>query len=380
MIVAGDLVPHGGMDRANLELARFLAADRPVHVVAHWVDPTLAAMPNVTVHRVPRPFGRHLLGQPFLARVGRRWASRLSAAGFRVVVNGGNCAWPDVNWVHCVHAAYPAPVAGGVLGRTKIRTTHQLHRWSEGRAIQAARVVVCNSRRTGRDVVELLGVCPDRVRVVYLAGDPDQLRPVTADERGMARKQLGWDERPWVGFVGQLGNRLKGFDTLYSAWRELCRESGWDANLAVVGEGPTRPVWEARAAADGLSSRIRLLGFRRDVPEVLAACDALVAPSRYDAYGLAVHEALCRGLPAIVSAAAGVSERYPADLADLILTDPDDPGELADRLRHWRANLDAFSVRIRSLADDLRSRTWTDMARDIAAAVEDRPKSRTEVS
>ena len=38
-------------------------------------------------------------------------------------------------------------------------------------------------------------------------------------------------------------------------------------------------------------------------------------PARYEAYGLAVHEALCRGLPALVSASAGVAERYPADLA-----------------------------------------------------------------
>ncbi|MDK2408772.1 glycosyltransferase [Aphanizomenon sp. PH219] len=54
---------------------------------------------------------------------------------------------------------------------------------------------------------------------------------------------------------------------------------------------------------------INFLGFRADVPNLLRAADCLVAPTRYEAYDLGVHEALCCGLPAIVSADAGVDER-----------------------------------------------------------------------
>ncbi len=365
LLVSGDFARNGGMDRANLELAKFLAAEEPVHLVTHRVADELLANPNVTVHRVPRPFGKHLLGQPLLARAGRKWAARLAGEGFRVVVNGGNCRWSDANWVHCVHAAYPSPAVGGFSQHAKMRAVHRLNRWNECRAIRQARVVVCNSRRTARDVVELLRVPPERVKIIYLGCDPERLPPVSESDRCASRLNLGWVDRPWVGFIGQLGNRVKGFDTLYTAWHSLCANREWDANLAVIGEGPTRAEWEARAASDGLADRIRFLGFRTDVPAVLAGCDALAAPSRYDAYGMGVHEALCRGLPAIVSAAAGVSERYPADLADLILRDPEDADELRDRLQHWRANLDSFALRIRPFADELRSRTWADMARDM---------------
>ena len=365
LLVSGDFARNGGMDRANLELAKFLATEEPVHLVTHRVVDELSANPNVTVHRVPRPFGKHLLGQPLLARAGRTWAARLAKKGFRVIVNGGNCRWPDANWVHCVHAAYPSPAVGGFSMRAKMHATHRLNRWNERRAMRKAQLVVCNSRRTARDAVELLGVAPERTKVLYLGSDPVEFPAVTESERRMARSQLGWDERPWVGFVGQLGNRVKGFDTLYTAWSSLCADPLWDANLAVIGEGPTRAEWEARAASDGLAGRIRFLGFRTDVPAVLAGCDALAAPSRYDAYGMGVHEALCRGLPAIVSAAAGVSERYPADLADMILRDAEDANELCDRLKHWRTNLDSFAARIRPLANELRSRTWADMAREM---------------
>jgi hypothetical protein len=72
----------------------------------------------------------------------------------------------------------------------------------------------------------------------------------------------------------------------------------------------------------------------------------------------------------LVSAAAGVAERYPPELADLLLGNPDDAGELAERLRAWRANLEAWPGRVAALAADLRGRTWDDMGRDFVAAVE----------
>ena len=60
-----------------------------------------------------------------------------------------------------------------------------------------------------------------------------------------------------------------------------------------------------------------MLGYCRDVVDLMAAADLLVHPARYEAYGLAVHEALCCGVPVIVSSAAGIAERMPANLADL---------------------------------------------------------------
>jgi glycosyltransferase involved in cell wall biosynthesis len=373
MLVAGDFTPHGGMDRANLELARFLATDRPVHLVTHRAADEVAKLPNVTVHRVSRPFGRHLLGEPLLARAGRKWAARLAPEGYRVVVNGGNCQWADANWVHYVHAATPPHDVAGSLRRAAARVGRLLYLRAERRALRAARVAVCNSRRTARDVVERLGVSPDRVRVVYLGSDPDQFPHVTPAERSLARAQLGWDDRPWAVFVGALGDTRKGFDTLYAAWRDLCRDPGWDANLAVVGAGAGLTGWRERAVADGLAGRVSFLGFRTDVPRVLAAADLMVHPARYEPYGMGVREALCRGLPAIVSAAAGVSEHYPPALADLILTDPESGAELAARLRHWRANAEQLAARVRPLADELRSHTWADTAREIVAAVEGTP-------
>jgi glycosyltransferase involved in cell wall biosynthesis len=67
-----------------------------------------------------------------------------------------------------------------------------------------------------------------------------------------------------------------------------------------------------------------LLGYREDVATILAASDLLASPTRYEAYGLNVHEAICRGVPALVSRSAGVAERYPPELRSWLLDDPDD--------------------------------------------------------
>jgi glycosyltransferase involved in cell wall biosynthesis len=95
-----------------------------------------------------------------------------------------------------------------------------------------------------------------------------------------------------------------------------------------------------------------------------------VAPARYEAYGAGVHEALCCGLPAIVSSTAGVAERYPSSLRPLLLDDPNSASELAARLRHWRDHSAALRAHTLGLSTELRSRSWNDMARDIVSLSE----------
>jgi glycosyltransferase involved in cell wall biosynthesis len=364
LIVAGDICHHGGMDRANLELARFLATRYPVHLVTHRVDPQLAALPNVTVHQVPRPWGRHLLGEPLLASAGRAWAKRLSREGFRVVVNGGNCCWPDINWVHMVHAAAQRlPTSRGLWGLID-RISRRKAQRDERRSLRVARLILCNSHMVARQLCERLAVPANIVHTVYCGVDPIQFSATSGDERRDARRQLGWPDRLTAVFVGVPG-WLKGFDTLYAAWQRLWRSSSWDVDLVVVGTARVLPHWQRQAEADGLGAHIRFLGFRTDVPTILAASDLLVHPARYEAYGLCVQEALCRGVPAIISSACGISERYPPELQDLILQNPEDVDELVERLRQWRANPENVSRRIQPFSEYLRSHSWADMAREI---------------
>lgn len=354
------------MDAANYALASYLArTGRNVHLVAFRVATELAEYKNVSVHIVPKPANAYLLGGPLLACAGLFHSMRL---GTRVLANGGNCPVRGVNWVHYLHAAFEATTASSGLLRMKHHALRTINRATERRAIHAAKIVIANSMLTRNHVIDRLGVSPERVRVVYYGVDSIRFEPPTDGERDSARRALGWrNNRPKVAFVGALGDRRKGFDVLFEAWIRLCGDPHWDADLVVVGTGEELPHWKARTAQAGLETRIQFLGFRGDVPQILKACDALVAPTRYEAYGLGVHEAICCGLPAIVSATSGVAERYPASLRWLLLQDPNDAGELVSKLREWEKKRELVAEDSKAFATSLRARTWDDMARDIDA-------------
>ena len=364
VLVSGDFVKTGGMDRANHALATYLSGrGDEVHLVAFRVGGELLERPGVTWHRVPRPLGSYSLGLPMIDTLGRKWASRMMPMGARVVVNGGNCRWGDVNWVHHINRLDRPKPARGVLRRLKGWFDYQSHVSRERQALARARLVVTTCERNRRDLVEQFGLSAERIKVVYYGTDPEVFQPATLERRLELRQALGWPEgRPVFLFVGGLGDRRKGFDTLYQAWATLCRDPSWMADLMVVGSGAEQSYWEDRSKLEGLNDRIRFLGFRRDVPDLLSAADAHVLPSRYEGYSLITHEALCCGLPAYVSASAGIAERYPSDLADLLIPDPDNVGDLVERLRGSGDLARRVASSLASFGESLREETWDDMA------------------
>ncbi len=98
---------------------------------------------------------------------------------------------------------------------------------------------------------------------------------------------------------------------------------------------------------------------------MLGAVDCIVAPTRYEPYGLAVHEALCARVPAIVSAKAGIAERYPPSLRPLLLVDPQNVDELAAKLTDWRDHAGRYAQAASEFAPQLSSRSWSEMADEI---------------
>jgi glycosyltransferase involved in cell wall biosynthesis len=370
VLVSGDFTHTGGMDRANYELAWHIA-DRlrePVALVAHRVDEPLATHPLVRFERVSRPWGKHLLGAPLLSQAGWRAAQRACRANpaTRVVVNGANCRWMDVNWVHMVNSAYVlADRQAPVTFRIKNRLTHLLDRRAERKSLPRAAVVLTNSQRTKADLIQYVGVAAERIRVVYYGTDPAVFRPPSADERRSARNR--WqvrDEEVVLGFIGALGyDARKGMDTLLEAARLL--GAGARPWVLLAAGGGRLDYWRHRAAVAGVADRVRFLGHTKEVPDLLAATDVLVSPTRNEAYGLGIHEALCRGVPVIVSASAGVAERYPAGMRELVLPNPEDAADLAARIRAVGANLSGWVEQATALGEQLRCRSWANMAEEI---------------
>ena len=80
-------------------------------------------------------------------------------------------------------------VSGSFVRRRKGAFADGRDRRAEREALGRATVIICNSRRTQEDVVDRIGVPPDRTHVVYYGTDPIAFGPPTADERPSI---VGW--------------------------------------------------------------------------------------------------------------------------------------------------------------------------------------------
>jgi glycosyltransferase involved in cell wall biosynthesis len=102
--------------------------------------------------------------------------------------------------------------------------------------------------------------------------------------------------------------------------------------LAIVGDGPERERVEDELARYSLDRRVRLLGERGDVPELLADADVFLLASRSEGLPLSVIEAMAAGLPVVASDVGGLRELV-RDGETGTLVPPGDPAALANALR-----------------------------------------------
>lgn len=118
------------------------------------------------------------------------------------------------------------------------------------------------------------------------------------------RQKLGLGGKSVVlGTVGILIER-KGQRYLIEAFAEIIKE-GFDMTLLIAGDGELRRELENLCGRLGLDSRVRLLGFRQDIPELLSLMDIFVFPSLWEGMPLAVLEAMASGLPVVCTEAHG---------------------------------------------------------------------------
>jgi glycosyltransferase involved in cell wall biosynthesis len=155
----------------------------------------------------------------------------------------------------------------------------------------------------------------------------------------ISRKLLNVPDR--AKFILTLGrlHENKAFDTLIRALVDVP-----DAYLGIAGEGPQRERLETLATELGVRPRIRMLGWRDDVPALLAACDVFVCPSRHEPLGNVVIEAWAQGRPVVAANSQGPAALIHEGL-DGLLTPVDDGAAMAVAIK--RVLNDA------TLADDL---------------------------
>ena len=188
--------------------------------------------------------------------------------------------------------------------------------------------IIAVSEAVRRRALELLDLPAQRVVTVLNGVDLDAAARASDDARPRLRAALSVPrEAPLLLAIGTLG-RCKGQDVLLHA---LCLLP--DAvHVAFAGEGGSLLELEALAHRLGVAPRVRFLGARNDVPDLLRASDLLVHGARWEGFGRAVAEAMAAGLPVVASSAGGLVELVEHERTGLLVA-PDRPAALAAAVR-----------------------------------------------
>jgi len=199
------------------------------------------------------------------------------------------------------------------------------------RAARRADVVLTDSHASARDILRLLGLGGDQVRVAPLAAHA-RYRPLGEDEICPVLAHYGL-ARPYLLYLGGFDVR-KNVPLLLHAFQQVAAAS--DLSLVVAGRLPAhdsafapdpRPI----AARLGIAERVRFVGFAPEEikPALYAGALAFAFPSSYEGFGLPVLEALSCGAPVVVGLGSSLDEvAGPGGLA----VDPTDATELAGAL------------------------------------------------
>jgi glycosyltransferase involved in cell wall biosynthesis len=196
---------------------------------------------------------------------------------------------------------------------------------SERQALAHARAIVATSRETARILVADFAVAPGKITVAEPGTEP-------------APRATGTGDPVQLLAVGTVSPR-KGFDILVAALAGLA-DLPW--RLTIAGALDRDPTAGASLVAAiekaGLRERVSLVGVlaEGELSALYAGSDVLVSPSLYEGYGMALAEALARGLPLVASTGGAAAQTVP-DAAGLKVP-PGDVHALRDALARMIAD------------------------------------------
>ncbi len=182
--------------------------------------------------------------------------------------------------------------------------------------------VITVSECSRRDIVERLGVPPERISVVYPGIDRNQFRPTSEEPAGSG-------SRPYILCVAG-SDPTKNVETLVEAFGRLPRSLRHAYDLVIVGDMRRRIDMRQRVVERGLTSQVHFVGVVDEarLVSLYQHATVFVFPSRYEGFGFPVLEAMACGCPVISSNCSSLPEVV-GEAA--LLADPSD----TDSFREW---------------------------------------------
>jgi glycosyltransferase involved in cell wall biosynthesis len=150
-----------------------------------------------------------------------------------------------------------------------------------------------------RSAVEVFRIRPDRVTVIERGRDPSRLGEPGEDRRRRIREGLGVSSDAELVLSAGRQEYAKGYTHLLEALAPMVRSRPRLVALIAGRRGNATARLEELHARLGLGTRVRFMGHRGDVPDLLAAADVFAFPSIYEGFGGGAVEAMALGVPVV---------------------------------------------------------------------------------
>ncbi len=168
---------------------------------------------------------------------------------------------------------------------------------------------------SGRALRDVDGFRGNRIRVIDNGIDVDRYGPPA--DKAEQKRRLGFDPaRRYVVHVAR-HHPVKDQSTLLRGFAAAAPHLP-DVDLLMAGDGPLREELEVLAKSLGIAGRVKFLGIRKDVPEVLKAGDVFALTSVSEAASLTLLEAMASGLPSVVTDVGGNPDLIRRDVDGLL--------------------------------------------------------------
>lgn len=203
-----------------------------------------------------------------------------------------------------------------------------VHRLKQRHACRIADVVVAISEQTRQDLINILKVKPEKIRVLYQSCDQIFWEPVSEDDKADVRERYDLPEK-YILCVGTIEER-KNQKALVKALAELPE----DIHLVLVGRtrGIYAPELKLEIMTNRLSDRVHIISDAdfEDFPALYANSIASAYMSKFEGFGIPILESLCCDTPVLTS---NVSSMPEAGGEAALYASPTDPHEIAQQLQ-----------------------------------------------
>lgn len=325
--VVFDYTKPGGIEKYVRNLARIYSDEG--HEI-HVFSAVLPKLPESSLrfHIIPIP---KWLPTYFQLRIfARKTLQLLSKSSFDIIHSqGADCTMHNVLTAHSCHRAWVEESKRFSIWEFVKKTLNPFHyfllrneRYNYAKGNY--RAIIAVSKTVGKEIVHYYNVPKKDIRVIYLGTDVPEFECKRMWRDEIRQQHLFAQNDIVILFVANEFRR-KGLRILIKSL-SLLRDKRF--KLLVVGKG-RRMFYRVFAFMKRVS--VVFIPQTNNVAAYYDSSDLFVFPTRHDAFGMVVAEAMAHGIPVLVSKNAGVAEIIPRE--DFLISDFTNADEIAERIR-----------------------------------------------